>query len=612
MGREHAADGEPNAELARERERTTSLRRAFMAVLVAVIVLYVGWIVIPLARTRHLADDYRQNFIWLVQRHYGLGFENDPLTRYSYDFQPTALATVYGQLARAVHPYLFTKAISVALVAVFAVLCFLIGERLYPRSAAAPILCILGLVDVAWTREMMGGFARCYGLPLQAGLVWAVMARKRVVAVVLLVLAGLVHPQSLILGVSLVAGDFAWRCWKQRSVRVTRAGVVIAGVGAAAIAALLAANVLHMRKVQATFGRPLTGAEILSIAEFKQGGRWEDERPNILPIDAAIILNRHFTVFRGVRPYMSAPDQRVPQRHSIGSRLWGRLEQGRPVARLLRKSLAGIVVLLLGLEIFRRLSRTRLRDVPRIIPLLALVGCGWHIVAYAMLARLYFPNRFITAYLPLAYEMALALIFARWVQRAMSRKARWRVAVPVLVFALVLAHVVKLPVKFLPGYWVQTEQYRAVAGFLRAQPEGIVYAANPKEDADTLVAIVPRQTYIAREISHPLFRKYLYDVLRPRTRTALRALFPGDAVADVGALRAQGVDLMVMRKNDLALKRLPDEFADEPYLSELRCYWSAAKRRQRQKFWRAHERAKVYDGEHFVIYDLRKIDFSRS
>lgn len=574
----------PGPEATAAMHKVPSLRRVFHVVMAAVAVFYIAWLAVPLLVSTNLADDYRQNFIWLVQRHEGLFFEDDPLTLYSYLFQPPALAVLYRALALAVHPYQFTKVISLVLVAAFAVVMYRIGECLRPRTACAPILATLALLDVAWTREMMGGFARCFGLPIQAALVWSVFERRRLAMTVLLILAGLLHPQSLLLGVSLVVAAFVMRCWRERRLIVPggRDWATVA-VGGAVIAALMLMNNVHMREVQSRFGRPLTGREILSIAEYRPGGRWEDERPNILPSEAGLILNRHFKVFQGPRPYQ---------------------EPGR----LLRKSLSGILIIIVVLEVLRRFSGCRWRELPGVIPSIVILGAAWNVLAYVLLARLYFPNRFITAYLPLAVEMTAAFFFARWGERAaVGRRLGRTLLAPAVVFAVLVGLGVKMPEKFLPGYWVEVEPYRGVAGFLREQSPDTVFAAHPSEDADTLIVLTPRRTFIAREISHPLFRRYLDEVLRPRTRLAVRAIYPMNPRRELRALKAQGVDLLVMRRHDLALAVPPRNWADQPYLRHVRSYWTARHFERRREFWEAHEHAKVYEDDLFVVYDLRQV-----
>jgi len=563
------------------------MRRVFMWTLAVVVVLYIAWIVVPLLLTSNLADDYRQNFIWLVQKHNGVFFQNDPLTAYSYDFQPPLLADFYELLAKAVHPYTLTKVISIVVVALFATFCFLIGERMCPGSAAAPMLCILALIDVGWSTEMMGGFARSFGPPLQVGLVWAVMAKKRIAAIVLLILAGATHPQSLILGASLVATDGAMDLYRGRKLFANRIEISATVIGTLVIASVLLMTSRHMHEVQETVGPPLSRSEILSIPEFKSSGRWEEERPRLIPIEIGVILGRHITTFKGMRPHL-------------------------PFRTLPRRILWGYISVLVLLEIFRRLSGTRFRDIPRVVPLLVAIGCVWNIIAYVLLARLYFPNRYITVYMPLVCEMLLAFFFARWIIRVRQRQSRLSVGVPAIAFAIISLTFIELPTSLLPGYQVETESYQGVAKFLRNQPEDILYATDPEEDADTLLALAPRQTYIAREISHPLFRDFLHEVIRPRTTMVMQAIFPRDPARDIRLLRDEGVDLFILSKDDLEISEIGKYYTDEPYLSELKSYWSAEKKQERQDFWDAQDHAKVYEDAGFLIYDLRKLDLGSS
>lgn len=562
------------------------------AVALAAIVLVVVRVVIPVFRTDALYDDYRQNFFWLTQVHAGVDFSGtDPLTRYARDFQPPALAWAYEALARVVDPYLATKSVGVVLIGAFALALWRVGARAAPRSVFAPILVALGLCDEIWIREMAGGLSRAFGPPLQIAIVACVLGEKWWLAIVWIAAAGLVHPQSLLLGTSFFAVGWGCQVWRERRdgewppngrrVRPAVAAVVI-------VAALAWLNVQHAREMHGRFGPFLSRDAIFESVDYGPGGRFRNERPQNFLVESARTLSLHVG---------------VPEAALV------RVPPFAPASAQLGFALGALAACVLTLEALRRLVRARWSDVPWFVPACLVLAAAWQTAAWLALPQLYFPRRFLATFVPLAFFGALAWLLDRWlVQLATASAGRRRLAMLLLAVVFVLASVRRFGAHP-AGYAIERAGYEGVAQFLADRPLATRYAASPRGDADTLLALVPRRAFIASEISHPLFRDYLERTVRPRTQLVTRALFPEDPLHELAALRAAGVDLLVARRRDLSWDELPASFAYEPIRSEVSAYWNHQHRARRDAFWARYTPAAIaYQDEAFVVFDLRKID----
>ncbi|MFN7956459.1 MAG: hypothetical protein U0610_32435 [bacterium] len=554
---------------------------------------FVWRVAIPVLATDALHDDWRQNFFWLTQVRAGVDFAGtDPLTRYARDFQPPVLAWAYEQLARVVDPERLAKLVGLALIPGFAVALWRLGEHVSPRSAFAPLLVTLGFLDVAWIREMAGGLSRSFAPPLQIGVVACVAAECWWAAAALVALGGLLHPQSMLLGATVLL--VGWLRAARRAPRARTRLALLRAAAPVATAALVAGvlalvDVEHARAVQGRFGPFLSRAEILESIDYGPGGRFRNEHPQNLVIEAARTLALHLGVPEEVLV-------RVPPFAPAGPQLaWALGFLGA----------TGIV-----LEALRRGSRARWRDVPWFVPACVAIAAAWNVAAWLLLPRLYFPRRFLGTLVPLAAFGTIAWLADRALARIATSPSPVprRAALATLILLAALASV-----RFggeRAGYRIERSGYAGVAKFLAAQPLAMRYAASPRGDADTLIALVPRRIFVASEISHPLFREYLERTVRPRTRLVTRALFPEDPFGDLGALRAAGVDLLVARRRDLGWTELPASFAYEPIRSEVSAYWDREHRAARDALWASFTPATIaYQDEAFVVFDLRRVDF---
>ncbi len=570
-------------------QRDTPSRKPLVAacvVLAGVVAGYAVGIAGPVIRTTHLVDDYRQAAIWLVDARAHVAIDGDPIAEYSRGFMPPVLAETYGALARVVDPYALTKWLSLGLVAAFVCVAAGVGQAL-AGGAGAAALAALVIADLDWNRAIFGALSRSYAPLLQAGLVWALLTRRRFAVAAWLGAAALLHPQSLLLGIVVVAITVAIdvRRGRERTLPPPADSPKAWLAVSLAVAAGLAINATHFRGMEQRFGSMYGRAEFLATPEMNAGGRWANERPDALVVEAARALGGHLGAL-GV-PFESQRFDSAAKRY------------GWAVALL-----AIVAAILDGL---RRAARKSWSEVPSVWLAMPVSGVALAAAAELLLPRLYFPRRFVEVGLPFAMQMAIAMWLVAWMERVSRSTPLF--AVPTGVLALfALSGLVTLPGGRFPGYWVHSDPYQGVARFLASQPPKTVYAARPLEDADTLAALVPRHVFVAREIGHPLFRGYLENVIRPRTLAAWRAIFPLDPDADLRALRESGADFLVLRRSDLTDSSPLAREIDEPYRDVIVPGWNADQAARRTIFWRRHGDAFVYRDRAYAVADLRRLD----
>ena len=526
-------------------------------------------------------DDYRQNLFWVPSLATPALFTQDLLADYSRSFNPPGLKLLYGLAVNAgLTGPAFGKILSFVLFLVFIAGVACLGRAVGGRNASlvVPLLVTFVLLNNKYYfRACMGGLARNFAFPLQVWMVWALFTRNRPAALMITLLSSLFHPQTfLICLVSLAVWEgihTARRIGKGRPWRsiLPRPAIILLAGSVAAVP--VARQAIEM---SSQFGPIVTRSEIASMVEFEQGGRWWREKP----------LGLALSLIEELR----ADD---------------RLHRESPVPLDLRTLMAVLLFSSFAFWSFYLFRRQR-RAFWRWGPVLVSLACGLLVfmVCDLLLARLYFPNRFLRPLIPLIVTALVAERIASGVPAA------WRRA-PRLVWTgwagLVIVGMTRLfSAEHDIGYPVDAAVVMPAAAHVRTLPPHSLIAAFPREDADNLATFGEHSLFIQREISHPLYRGFLEEVRR-RTYICMAALFPVGGDNDVAMLAREGVDYVLINKGML-LTLARDGTApgyDEPYGSWLAHRLSSADGRTILNHWTVRMRPfVVYEDDRYLLVSI--------
>jgi len=528
-------------------------------------------------------DDFRQNFFWvkaLVEREF---FKDDVIAQYQRDFSSVGMELLYWPaLKLGLTPNEISKVLSAVFYGGFLLSIFALGRWLDRRRSGyfAPLLLIFVLLNnYYFQRFIMGGIARSTAFPLQVILAVFMLRRRFWWVLGTTAVCAFFHPQTFLVGLGAL---FLWVGWDSiRRIRMRRAWPRLAQ---RAMALLLVAGLLggwlsyRSQRTVSKYGRAINAQEIAKAPEYLVGGRWYRERPIAFPLE----LLREVAE---VHPYDDEDGFSFDLSYVTGAFEY-------------------ITLIALFVWAIRRHRPALLRLAPFIILIISSLVC--YAFAAAMLAKFYFPNRFIRPIVPVAALVAVAYVTNAAIRSLISRRdvalsLIWIVATGVLVSIPWRSENVTM-------YNIPVDGLRDVAKFLKKQPYDVVVAAYPQGDGDNLPLISNRAVYIGREVSHPLYIGYM-KMTSERHYNVFRALFP-TTLEDVLNLRADGVDYILMRKEmldeDIADGRAPDY--DQPYDHWLQARFNDIPPDQMMGVWNEMiERGLAFEDDDYLLIDLRKL-----
>ncbi len=528
-------------------------------------------------------DDFRQNFFWvkaLVEPEY---FKNDYIAHYQRDFSSVGMELLYWpQLKLGLSPNEASKILSGVFYGGFLLAIFFLG-RFLDRGRAGfmtPLILIFVLLNnYYFVRFIMGGIARSTAFPLQVMLAVFLLRRKFWWALATTAACAFFHPQTFLVGLGAISIWIAWDVL--RRIRTRRAWPLIAK---RAVALLLVAGLLggwlsyRSKHTVSKYGRPINAAEMATAPEYNVGGRWFREKPIAFPLE----LLREVAE---VHPYDDEDGFSFDFSYGTGAFEY-------------------ITFFALIVWAASRRRATMLRMAPFFILIAsALIFYG---IAAALLAKFYFPNRFIRPIVPIAPLIAVVFVTNAAIRNLLARQ---NVAIA-LAWIVFTGGMMSIPWRSenVTMYNVSVKQLKDVSKFLKDQPYEVVIAAYPKGDGDNLPLTSNRAVYIGREVSHPLYLGYM-KVTSERHYKLFAAFFPA-SLEDITTLRADGVDYILMQKQMLE-DRIADGDApsyDEPYDTWLEERFRDVPAEQMMAIWNDMiARALVFEDDDYLLIDLRKL-----
>lgn len=528
-------------------------------------------------------DDFRQNFFWLKSLLDPTYFKDDAIAHYQRDFSSIGMELLYWPLLKAgISPNDASKILSGVFYGGFLFAVYALGRFLDRGRAGfmAPLILIFVLLNnYYFLRFIMGGMARSTAFPLQVMLAVFLLRRKYWAALATTAVCALFHPQTFLVGLGALSMIWAWEALRRLRRRSAWPGLAKRALALIAVAAILGGWLSHKSaNTAAKYGRAINAEEIAKSPDYLVGGRWFRERP----------ISFSFELLR-----------EVAESHPYNGRGGITIDPSYVTA-----AFEYVVLICFIVWAMKRNRRLLLRLAP--LAILILSSLIFYGIAAAVLAKFYFPNRFIRPIVPIGALVTLVLVSNAAIRNVLARRDLRRS----LAFIVATGVLMSIPWRSdnITMYNVSVKPLRDVSKFLKKQPHDVVIAAYPKGDGDNLPLVSNRAVYIGREVSHPLYLGYI-EMTRDRHYKTFAAMFPGK-IEDVLALRAEGVDYILMRK-----EMLEDRIAagdppsyDEPYDTWLEERFREVPAPQMLGIWNEMiARALAFEDDDYVLIDLRKL-----
>lgn len=510
--------------------------------------------------------DFLTWFFWLpALRHPGL-YAGDLLASSWRPLAPPVLLAFY-QFFGAWLPWVtVSKILSAGVVLAFFAGAWSLGRTLFPGWLARCLFAAWIAGAAGTVQAMQGGIPRGFGPPVQVWLLVLLLRRRPVGALVVLVAAALLHSISFLL---LAPVYLAWCVFELRSARdedprlPLRPRALLA-ISLATVAACIGMLALQSRAVERQLGPMISRADALGgRPEWQPGGRFHYESPHGLARDFW---------------------------HEAATRL-----QEKPLAdQVFQLFLLALLPIGGWLFLGKRLS------LPPILAVYLLAAIAGYGLAYWLLPRLYAPNRYLQVPALLLPGVFAAAVLENLSRSQSSAALRWSGRGAALLFA-VLAFVGGLHYSSTEGFGPGAP-VGAVSAWLRAHlATGEMYAAFPKEDADSLLLPTERPCLMAYKCDQGLYRSYLDESSR-RLRLLFRAYYAFDR-SDVEALaRRTPARYLVIRRSDLG-GSAPGRLYPHPHAEEIRA-WAAA-HAGRSWFWTGSRAPRpVFEDPVYQVFEL--------
>lgn len=436
-------------------------------------------------------DDARQQVFWMYRFLDPELFQNDLMADYFETMTPPGYAAVYRALSLAVDPLRANKLLPPVIGLASGLFIFLLVRRLHPAPEAA----FLGSVLATWFfwqhNAPASATPRAFLLPLLAAVLWALVSRRLVLTVVLVVLSALFYPVAAALGVVLL-GVRLVRFTRWRPALVREPGPWVSFLAAAGLVAVV---LMPTQLGSARFGRIISAAQASTMPEFHSGGRQAYFTGNFYRYWIASDRS-------GLDLTVSDPQTKLP----------------------ILFEYAALAAVLPALLLFgpRLPALKRLSDQSVVLFQLLIASFTLFFLAHLLLFRLFYPARYVKWSLPLVFAVAAGLalvILAESIARGFSRP--WRhLIVGAVTLGLALA-VAAYPARYKGGF--RGDRHPAVTDYLLSQPKDLLVAGVPAE-TDLVPVFARRPVLVNQEYAlsfHPLY----YQEIRGRMEDLIDAYY---------------------------------------------------------------------------------------
>jgi hypothetical protein len=478
-----------------------------------------------------IQDDARQHVFWMLRFQDPEAFPDDLIADYFQAQAPAGYAALYWALSWVMDPRVASKILPIVLGAVVAIFSFLFNRRLHP----SPVVAFLATALVTWYAwqqdDLASGSPRAFLLPTLVVFLWALVSGRRVLAVVLTVLAALFYQVGAALALSLLALRLVRFRGRRPLLSRDRAGWLQLVVATTLVAIVMAPSELFGSE----FGPAVSLAEARAMPEFAGGGR------------------ASFFADDAYRYWLAS------FRSGFNLRVTDLLIVGLPILYEYAALAAFLVPIIL---LRRRISAARLlRPEAVVLAQVLLVSLTLFFLAHVLLFHLYLPTRYVQWTVPLVFGVAGGLALGIAVEQLTVR-------VPALrgVLALALAAGLALYPADYDAVIVEN-RHPKVAAYLRTQPKDILVAAAAVE-ADSIPTFAGRRVLTSREYALPYHLGY-YRQMRQRTEDLIEAYYAESPRAVLDLIDRYGVDVIVVNRaafNPATLERAwTNQF--EPYNS---------------------------------------------
>ncbi|MBD2103643.1 hypothetical protein [Leptolyngbya sp. FACHB-261] len=463
-------------------------------------------------------DDAREHIFWMRRFLEPERFPHDLIADYYASQATPGFLAIYRWLSPLINPLTWNKILPTLLALAAVVGMFTLAEQLFKSRPVAFAASALFTLQMSYTDDVFAGVARSFFYPLFLWFLWALLKAKSRQVFLSVLLQALFYPTAALLslgvlglerlpGLSLsmsgssTANNKSWR---------------VLGLCLVAVGGILLPEVLG----SSPFGPAITKAAAMQSPAFGPGGRNE------------------FFVANPIYQYL------ISKRSGFG------LMALYPL----------VLVLPACLWLFRQRPRLNAVGV-RLLTCVALASFGWFLLAYALLFKLYLPNRFVRFSLPLLLCLlggAALVAFCDWLG-ARLKLVRGAVVVG-LVVPLLLLQVPLTPVQLERG------NHPEIYGFLQRQPSDTLLAAFPR-DADSL-PMFTGLSVLASSIHALAWHPAYGQKMQMRLNDTLDAFYTDSPTLLRNFIDKYGIDFFVVYQHSYQAKRpgiLAEPFRSQAY-----------------------------------------------
>lgn len=521
-------------------------------------------------------DDARQHVFWMERFLDPQLFPHDLIADYFQTVAPSGYAAFYRLMAHlGLEPLLLNKLLPMLLGFITTVYSFGVCLRILPVPGAA-FFGTLILNQSLWMQDdLVSATPRAFVYPLFLAFLYYLLKDARLACLAVIALQGLFYPSIMLV----TAGVLVLRLVSVENKRLrfshSRRDYLFCAAG---LGIVLGVGLIYAFKLR-DIGPVISAAQARTLPEYLPGGR-----TGFFGYDFW-----HFWVTRKTSGLL--PDPLLADIPLYAAVLLPLLLYYRRAFPLAEKFTAAINLL------------------PRIIA----ASLGMFAVAFIVLFKLYFPNRY-TQYtlrmvLALAAGFAIAIILdglldwaSRRHQRAFARQTIAGILTVIVVTVLVIYP--RLVAGF-PNTKYRTGHAAELYEFLRQQPKDTL-VASLSEEAKNIPTFAKRSTLVAREYAFAYHMRY-YAQIQERVTDLIVAQYSPDLSVIQSFIRKYGIALVLVERDAFKAKYLARDSWIQQYQPAGGEAVEQLKRGSTPALERVMTACSVFENEDFVVLSAARI-----